>query len=102
MLLAGNHLQVVLAWGNKKTNAFYEARMPKRYKKPDQNMGGDSTYELEQYIRKKYEQKKWAPKGISARKWLKAFNVSVTPRAPNCVIYIHLLLEHVTWVIVSW
>lgn len=43
-------------WGNKKCNAYWEARLPKNYPRPDEH---SSMAELERFIRAKYEQRRW-------------------------------------------
>ena len=43
-------------WGNKKCNAYWEAKLPKNYPRPDEH---SSMAELERFIRAKYEQRRW-------------------------------------------
>ena len=43
-------------WGNKKCNAYWEAKLPKSYRRPDEH---SSMAELERFIRAKYEQRRW-------------------------------------------
>ena len=50
------HIKNMQKWGNKKVNAFYEAKLPKNYPRPDEH---SSMAELERFIRAKYEQRRW-------------------------------------------
>ena len=63
--------KVLLAWGNKKVNQYYEARLPKGYEKPGANGYEINSYDLEGFIRKKNEQKRWVMKKTSRKKFLK-------------------------------
>ena len=50
------YIKTMQKWGNKKVNEYYEARLPKNYRKPDEH---SSMAELEKFIRAKYEQRRW-------------------------------------------
>ena len=50
---------MMAAWGNQRANAYWEANMPKN-RKPGRNAG---DREMEEFIRDKYERKKWVDKG---------------------------------------
>ena len=50
------HIKNMQRWGNKKVNAYYEAKLPKNYPRPDEH---SSMADLERFIRAKYEQRRW-------------------------------------------
>ena len=50
------HIKNMQKWGNKKCNAYWEAKLPKNYPRPDEH---SSMAELERFIRAKYEQRRW-------------------------------------------
>ncbi len=43
-------------WGNKRARKYYEARVPRDYKIPDEH---STTFDLERWIRDKYELKRF-------------------------------------------
>lgn len=47
-------------WGNKRCNAYWEAKLPANYPRPDEH---SSMAELERFIRAKYEQRRWVADG---------------------------------------
>ena len=54
------HIKNMQKWGNKKCNAYWEAKLPKNYPRPDEH---SSMAELERFIRAKYEQRRWVADG---------------------------------------
>ena len=54
------HIKNMQRWGNKRCNAYWEAKLPKNYPRPDEH---SSMAELEKFIRAKYEQKRWVADG---------------------------------------
>ena len=64
-------------WGNQKCNAYWEAKMPANFPRPDEH---SSMAELEKFIRAKYEQKRWAGALPVAPAEEEKPRVSVTPR----------------------
>ena len=50
-------------WGNAKANAYWEAEMPAGHKKPTIRQATDLDPALVNFIRDKYERRKWARQG---------------------------------------
>jgi hypothetical protein len=67
--------------GNSKARAVYEANLPDNYKRPQT----DSP--LEQFIRAKYEQRKWI-----AKEWIPP-NISALSTDVNIINYNYILLN---------
>ena len=54
-------VQNMVRWGNKRANAYWEARVPESYYIPDEN---DGVGAVERWIRDKYEKKKFVAKSL--------------------------------------
>lgn len=54
------HIKNMQRWGNKRCNAYWEAKLPANYPRPDEH---SSMAELEKFIRAKYEQRRWVADG---------------------------------------
>lgn len=57
------HIKNMQKWGNQKCNAYWEAKLPANFPRPDEH---SSMAELEKFIRAKYEQKRWAGTPVAA------------------------------------
>jgi Putative GTPase activating protein for Arf len=54
------HVKNMVRWGNRKANAYWEAKMPRSYTRPNDL---SSMSEVQQFVRDKYELRKWAAPG---------------------------------------